>query len=61
MGDIYINARFLTQPVTGVQRFASEISRELQALLPNAKFISPANILQHDLARTLKPQVLPDL
>jgi glycosyltransferase involved in cell wall biosynthesis len=48
--EIYINARFLTQKITGVQRFAIEISKQLKILLPDIKFISPQNIIQNDLA-----------
>ena len=33
MLDIYINARFLTQPVTGVQRYARELVRAMDQLL----------------------------
>ena len=33
MSRIYINGRFLTQPITGVQRFAREILRAVDALL----------------------------
>jgi glycosyltransferase involved in cell wall biosynthesis len=51
---IYINARFLTQPTTGVQRFAGEVSIQLQSLSANVCFISPRNILNHELARKLK-------
>lgn len=54
MKVIYINARFLTQPTTGVQRFASEISKHLQQLTPDVRFLSPQNILHHDLAKQLK-------
>lgn len=48
--EIYINARFLTQKTTGVQRFAIEISKQLKLLLPGVKFISPKNIIQKELA-----------
>ncbi len=34
MIDYYINGRFLTQPITGINRFAYELSRELGKLLP---------------------------
>lgn len=47
---IFINARFLTQNTTGVQRFAIEISKQLKILLPDIKFISPKNIIQKELA-----------
>jgi glycosyltransferase involved in cell wall biosynthesis len=49
MEDIYINARFLTQEITGVQRFAIELCKELLLLNPNIKFIAPKHILHEDL------------
>lgn len=48
--EIYINARFLTQKTTGVQRFAIEVSKHLKLLLPDLKFVSPKNIIQKELA-----------
>src|ERR1700749_3961984 len=51
---IVVNARFLTQPVTGVQRFAIEISRILKKLNPDIIFVAPANILRHDVAGELQ-------
>lgn len=54
--QVIINARFLTQPVTGVQRFAIELSLRLIKLIPNLTFVSPKNIFQKDLAKTLKVQ-----
>lgn len=44
---IAVNGRFLSQRVTGVQRFAQEITRELDAMaaawqLPGAKLLRPA-------------------
>lgn len=33
MPDIYINARFLTQPITGVQRYGIEMARALDGLI----------------------------
>lgn len=51
---IYINSRFLTQPITGVQRFAIEISKQLKMLYGNkVQFVSPKNILYHDIAKEL--------
>jgi glycosyltransferase involved in cell wall biosynthesis len=47
--NIYINARFLTQNVTGVQRYAIEISKQLKKLYPDIKFISPKKIIHKDL------------
>ena len=51
---LVINARFLTQKITGVQRFAIELSRELKKnYADNVIFVSPANIIQKDVAREL--------
>lgn len=50
---IYVNARFLTQPITGVQRYSLEISLQLKALLPGIRFVAPHNILHLDMAQAL--------
>ncbi len=50
---IFINARFLTQPITGVQRYAIEMSRHLRSMLPDAVFICPPHIIQTDVAKEL--------
>ena len=50
---IIINARFLTQKVTGVQRFAIEISRIIHNLNKEIVFVSPADILDRELANEL--------
>ena len=57
---IAVNARFLTQSITGVQRFALEISRELQLLLgkDEIKFFAPHNILQEQEARELDVEII---
>jgi glycosyltransferase involved in cell wall biosynthesis len=47
--NIYINARFLTQKVTGVQRYALEISKQLRVQYPGALFISPRKIVHKDM------------
>ncbi|MBM4277113.1 MAG: glycosyltransferase family 4 protein [Deltaproteobacteria bacterium] len=39
--EFVVNSRFLTQPRTGVQRFAIEISQEIQKQIPEAVFVSP--------------------
>jgi glycosyltransferase involved in cell wall biosynthesis len=55
----YINARFLTQPITGVQRFAIEISKELKKLLKDeVRFISSNGILYEDLASELNVKII---
>ena len=58
---IVINARFLTQPITGVQRFAIEISKELVRLNFPVLFICPPNIIHKDIAIELNAVVISDL
>lgn len=48
---IYINARFLTQNITGVQRYAIEISKTLRKIYPDLTFIAPKNIVHLELAK----------
>jgi len=56
---LVINARFLTQNITGVQRFAIEISKQLKKLYgDNIQFISPKNIIHHDLAKDLNVKII---
>ena len=56
---IYINARFLTQNITGVQRFAIEISKQLHNLdNSNIQFIAPHNIIHNDLAKELGVKII---
>jgi glycosyltransferase involved in cell wall biosynthesis len=56
---LVINARFLTQNITGVQRFAIEISKQLKKLYgDNMQFVSPKNIIHHDLAKDLNVKII---
>lgn len=50
---IYVNARFLTQKITGVQRYSIELSRELKKQCDEVTFIAPRNIIHHDIANEL--------
>jgi glycosyltransferase involved in cell wall biosynthesis len=50
---VYINARFLTQEISGVQRYAGEIAVRLKQLLPHLRFLAPADIRQRQLAEQL--------
>ena len=50
---IVVNARFLTQKVTGVQRFAIEISKILRRLNNEIIFVSPPDVLDRELANQL--------
>jgi glycosyltransferase involved in cell wall biosynthesis len=56
--NIVVNARFLTQKLTGVQRFAIEIARHLKALTPSVKFVAPSNIIHHQLAAELDVAII---
>ena len=46
----FINARFLTQPISGVQRYAIECSRQIKAIYPQVVFLCPHNIVHHSIA-----------
>jgi len=50
---VIVNARFLTQKVTGVQRFAIEISKVLHKLNGEIIFVTPFDVIDKDLAREL--------
>lgn len=55
---IYVNARFLTQEMTGVQRFAEQICLALQSVRDDVVFLSPANIKRIDTAQKLNVKVI---
>lgn len=51
---VCINARFLTQKITGVQRFAYELSIRLKERCgENVVFLAPQNVIQHEMAERL--------
>lgn len=56
--SIVVNARFLTQKVTGTQRFASNISRELKRLQPETVFLAPPAIDNQQLADELGVKII---
>lgn len=51
---IFVNSRFLTQKISGVQRYAIDISKHLKKLSHELIFISPRNIIHRELADILK-------
>lgn len=54
-----VNARFLTQPITGVQRFAIEISKILkQNLKGEILFAAPKGIIHDEIAQELDVRVV---
>jgi glycosyltransferase involved in cell wall biosynthesis len=50
---IIVNARFLTRRVTGLERYAIEISRQLKKIQPSLTFIAPKDIIHDSLAEEL--------
>ena len=51
---LYVNARFLSQKLTGVQRFAYELSLRLKDELgDDVIFLAPYNVIQHEMAERL--------
>lgn len=55
---IIINCRFLTQPITGVQRFAIEICRELKKMDAEFVFVTPKNVLHPEIFQELNAIVI---
>lgn len=59
MKTIIVNARFLTQSVTGVQRFAIEISKILKKYLQDdVIFVAPKGIIHPDIAAELNVKII---
>lgn len=56
---IVVNARFLTQQITGVQRYAIEISLRLKERLKDkVMFVTPNDIIQENYAQQLDVKVI---
>ncbi|OSN11952.1 glycosyl transferase family 1 [Lonsdalea iberica] len=55
---IFVNARFLTQDITGVQRFAEELSLSLNTMRDDVVFLSPRNIARQDVAKQLNVKII---
>jgi len=55
---IFVNARFLTQPVTGVQRYAIECSRKIKKIWPETRFLAPKNVWNKDVFIELGAEVV---
>lgn len=56
--DVFVNARFLSQPITGTQRFAIELCRALKKIRPDVKLVAPNNIIHKDIAEELDVQIV---
>jgi len=56
---LYVNARFLTQPITGVQRYGIEVSLLLKAIYgEQIEFLSPSNIIHREIAQKLHVRIV---
>ena len=55
---IFVNARFLTQPVSGVQRYAIECSRKIKKIWPDTRFLSPENVWNKDVFAELNAEII---
>lgn len=56
---IAINARFLTQQLSGVQRYAIELSLRLKKIYRDEiMFLAPKNIISHDIAKSLEARII---
>ncbi|RYC52391.1 hypothetical protein DN53_10970 [Flagellimonas olearia] len=55
---IIVNARFLTQSVTGVQRFAIEVSKRLKRMGVPLIFVSPEDIKNPGVAKELEVKII---
>lgn len=51
--EIIVNARFLTRRITGLERYAIEISRQLKKIQPSLTFIAPKDVIHKSLAEEL--------
>jgi glycosyltransferase involved in cell wall biosynthesis len=56
--ELFVNARFLTQPISGVQRYGIECSLQIKQLLPETAFLTPPGVLHHQLAGALNAQTI---
>lgn len=56
---IYVNARFLTQNVTGVQRYAIELCRQLKKLYGDKiRFVCPRNVVNYKVFKEFGASVI---
>ncbi len=60
---IFITSRFLTQPITGVQRYGIELSKAIKKINENfdLNFIAPKNILHKKIAKELEVKKIGNL
>jgi glycosyltransferase involved in cell wall biosynthesis len=56
--NLAVNARFLSQPTCGPQRFAASLCREIKKLRPETRFLAPPEIRQPELAEELEVEII---
>ena len=54
---LVVNARFLTQNIVGVQRYALEIAKRFKVLRPDTRFLTPKGVIHEGLAETLGAEI----
>ncbi len=58
MDKVYVNARFLTQPLSGVQQFAVNICLTLKQIHPGIRFLTCREIMHTGLAEKLEAKAV---
>ena len=53
-----VNARFLSQRITGSQRYCIEVARHLRRLDPSVRFLAPRDIRHREVADELGAEVI---
>ncbi|WP_080059048.1 glycosyltransferase family 4 protein [Spirosoma aerolatum] len=56
--NIVVNARFLTQQLTGTQRFAIGLCFEIKKNFPDVIFVCPNRIIHHEVAKELNVVII---
>jgi glycosyltransferase involved in cell wall biosynthesis len=56
--SLFVNARFLTQPISGVQRYGIECSRQIKIICPEAVFVCPKNLWHKEIADELEVKII---
>ena len=51
---LFVNSRYLTQELTGVQRFAEQISLSLKVIRDDVVFLAPPGVLRNNVANKLQ-------
>src|SRR4051812_10015581 len=55
---IFVNARFLTQPLSGVQRYGIECSLQIKKIRPATVFLTPPGAIHTEVAEQLGAQTI---